>query len=618
MIQSVEIREKQIIKKIAATDPCKENQFAVDNNKSSVGAYYLGTKNEQNDLREFYSFLIDGVHQVEVSAKKIEKYYCDVKMRVMPYKYFYTDQLDMFKNAIQKFKNEDINLSLLHFDERSAGRVFLKFGDAKIDQEFQKLLLGSITEMVFTRKSDTLQIELRVVGNVEDNICNSLFKKKFDPHKIKQTFEEYVNKYNDDLGTLKFSIDFGKFINKGLVDIDSIFNEADGSSIFDTTHGELIKNQAKVYDLIYIDNSTLYEDVTTNNAPIEFLEGGYNKIYYGIPGVGKSYYIKNTVLASVPSSNVFRTTFFLDYTNSDFIGQIMPVVNGDKVEYKSIPGPFTKALTCAYEHPKENVYLVIEEINRGNAAAIFGDIFQLLDREDKTSNGKFKGQSVYPITNQFIEDYLKDNKNLSGDFVSTIEGNIFIPSNLTILATMNTSDQNVFPLDTAFKRRWDMEKIEPNWADNQFKDKFIPFTNITWQDFATSVNRKMVRQSTNGLILEDKQIGPYFANEDMFTDENEDAIREDIEKNNDTIIDLNKERLKKFVNNVVDYIWTDVAKFDRENWFIEDKYSFNDVYEAILSYAADISDENEKARDFCMKVTFNNNQVVESDEESDD
>lgn len=183
---------------------------------------------------------------------------------------------------------------------------------------------------------------------------------------------------------------------------------------------------------------------------------------------------------------------------------------------------------------------------------------------------------------------------------------------------MNTSDQNVFPLDTAFKRRWDMEKIEPNWADNQFKDKFIPFTNITWQDFATSVNRKMVRQSTNGLILEDKQIGPYFANEDMFTDENEDAIREDIEKNNDTIIDLNKERLKKFVNNVVDYIWTDVAKFDRENWFIEDKYSFNDVYEAILSYAADISDENEKARDFCMKVTFNNNQVVESDEESDD
>ena len=436
--------------------------------------------------------------------------------------------------------------------------------------------------------------------------------------KIKQTFEEYVNKYNDDLGTLKFSIDFGKFINKGLVDIDSIFNEADGSSIFDTTHGELIKNQAKVYDLIYIDNSTLYEDVTTNNAPIEFLEGGYNKIYYGIPGVGKSYYIKNTVLASVPSSNVFRTTFFLDYTNSDFIGQIMPVVNGDKVEYKSIPGPFTKALTCAYEHPKENVYLVIEEINRGNAAAIFGDIFQLLDREDKTSNGKFKGQSVYPITNQFIEDYLKDNKNLSGDFVSTIEGNIFIPSNLTILATMNTSDQNVFPLDTAFKRRWDMEKIEPNWADNQFKDKFIPFTNITWQDFATSVNRKMVRQSTNGLILEDKQIGPYFANEDMFTDENEDAIREDIEKNNDTIIDLNKERLKKFVNNVVDYIWTDVAKFDRENWFIEDKYSFNDVYEAILSYAADISDENEKARDFCMKVTFNNNQVVESDEESDD
>ena len=563
MIQSVEIREKQIIKKIAATDPCKENQFAVDNNKSSVGAYYLGTKNEQNDLREFYSFLIDGVHQVEVSAKKIEKYYCDVKKRVMPYKYFYTDQLDMFKNAIQKFKNEDINLSLLHFDERSAGRVFLKFGDAKIDQEFQKLLLGSITEMVFTRKADTLQIELRVVGNLEDNICNSLFKKKLDPHKIKQTFEEYVNKYNDDLGTLKFSIDFGKFINKGLVDIDSIFNEADGSSIFDTTHGELIKNQAKVYDLIYIDNSTLYEDVTTNNAPIEFLEGGYNKIYYGIPGVGKSYYIKNTVLASVPSSNVFRTTFFLDYTNSDFIGQIMPVVNGDKVEYKSIPGPFTKALTCAYEHPKENVYLVIEEINRGNAAAIFGDIFQLLDREDKTSNGKFKGQSVYPITNQFIEDYLKDNKNLSGDFVSTIEGNIFIPSNLTILATMNTSDQNVYALDTAFKRRWEMERVKNINTNKDYANLYVPGSKFKWNEFYDTVNKKIrTKEDDLNFNSEDKELGAYFAEKSILS----------IKKN-----DNNQVLIDKFAYKVLFYIWDDVVKFERKNWFGSDISSFDDL-----------------------------------------
>lgn len=107
---------------------------------------------------------------------------------------------------------------------------------------------------------------------------------------------------------------------------------------------------------------------------------GYNKIYYGIPGCGKSYHIENTVLDGVDKkNNVFRTTFYLDYSNSDFIGQIYPVVDGDKVKYEPIPGPFTKALERALTNKDEMIYLVIEEINRGNAAAIFGDTFQLLD-----------------------------------------------------------------------------------------------------------------------------------------------------------------------------------------------------------------------------------------------
>ena len=121
--------------------------------------------------------------------------------------------------------------------------------------------------------------------------------------------------------------------------------------------------------------------------------GAYNKIYYGIPGCGKSYQVDQKIRKHYTKDknfdnksykdNVFRTTFYLDYSNSDFVGQIVPKtdVKGN-VTYKPNFGPFTKALQRAYE-TDDMVFLVIEEINRGNAAAIFGDLFQLLDRLDE-------------------------------------------------------------------------------------------------------------------------------------------------------------------------------------------------------------------------------------------
>lgn len=166
------------------------------------------------------------------------------------------------------------------------------------------------------------------------------------------------------------------------------------------------------------------EDSTTSITNT-LSEVGYNKIYYGIPGCGKSYYIENTVLDGVDKkNNVFRTTFYLDYSNSDFIGQIYPVVDDDdKVKYEPIPGPFTKALERALTNKGEMIYLVIEEINRGNAAAIFGDTFQLLDRLKENKNGCVIGDSEYPISNAFIEDYLRKQG------VEFTPGNIYIPHN---------------------------------------------------------------------------------------------------------------------------------------------------------------------------------------------
>lgn len=305
---------------------------------------------------------------------------------------------------------------------------------------------------------------------------------------------------------------------------------------------------------------------------------GYNKIFYGIPGCGKSYHVENKVLKDVnKKDNVFRTTFYLDYSNSDFIGQIYPHVEDKKVTYEPIPGPFTKALERALS-TDEMVYLVIEEINRGNAAAIFGDTFQLLDRLKKDNpDGRLAGDSEYPISNAFIEGYFdKRNKDIekSGGVnkIKFTKGRIIIPHNLTILATMNTSDQNVFPLDTAFKRRWDREKVVTEWSKvGDIKKMYIPCSSITWEQFATTINNKMLQESQSGdvAISEDKQIGPYFIHENMLSKVENTGTNDD---------------LIAFVSNVLDYLYNDVTKFDHSILFDKNIISYDMLYEKMRVY----------------------------------
>ena len=297
---------------------------------------------------------------------------------------------------------------------------------------------------------------------------------------------------------------------------------------------------------------------------------GINKIYYGIPGCGKSYYIENTVLKDVDKDNdVFRTTFYLDYSNSDFIGQIYPVVKDNgSVSYEEKPGPFTKALASAFKNPDKMIYLVIEEINRGNAAAIFGDTFQLLDRLKEDRDGRVAGDSEYPVNNEFIEEYFKKNS------VPFNSDKIYIPHNLTLLATMNTSDQNVFPLDTAFKRRWDREKVMTDWNKvGDIKNLYVPFTNITWGKFATIINDKMLEDNgeSDVSVSEDKQMGAYFVKENMLSKEKNAG---------------DKDSLRSFISNVMDYLYNDVTKFNHGLLFDNSVKTYDGLYETMTECAS--------------------------------
>lgn len=337
------------------------------------------------------------------------------------------------------------------------------------------------------------------------------------------------------------------------------------------------------------------EELNTDYDEEERLTKGCNVLLYGVPGSGKSWTIEHEYCK--PGSIVERLVFHPDYTYSDFIGQILPAVAEDgQVSYKFTPGPFTNILREAYNNPGKEYILIIEEINRGNAPAIFGEVFQLLDRKveirDIDDDGYPIGTSEYGITNMNIaeEMYGKDRKTEK----------VRIPSNLSIIGTMNTSDQNVFTLDTAFQRRWDMRLIENDFAnvDPTLADAEILDTTVTWRNFCVEINKIVVGNSARMTSAEDKRLGAYFVhlrdlkfNDAMGDLKVYDALRKKESKgtltdDEKTQIDIIRDAIRqnrKFPEKVIKYLWDDAFKFNREVIFEVTEYqSLEQVIRAFM------------------------------------
>ena len=282
------------------------------------------------------------------------------------------------------------------------------------------------------------------------------------------------------------------------------------------------------------------------------------QIFYGAPGTGKSHNIKDNVdvKAADEKNLVFRTTFHPDSDYSTFVGAYKPTttkravrnvagdivrdtnkeeVYEDCITYSFIPQAFLQAYVAAWNNPDDKVFLVIEEINRGNCAQIFGDLFQLLDRDDE-------GASEYPIiADKDIAKYLNGNDD-EGRFVLTNKEGIKddklrLPKNLYIWATMNTSDQSLFPIDSAFKRRWDW--VYMPIADAK-KNYVIEIDNdqYDWWSFLEAINA-IIESTTHS---EDKKLGYFFA------------------KAKDGRITV-----ETFVSKVIFYLWNDVFKDNETN-----------------------------------------------------
>ena len=337
------------------------------------------------------------------------------------------------------------------------------------------------------------------------------------------------------------------------------------------------------------------EGIAPEQYETQRLTTGCNVLLYGVPGSGKSWTIEHEYCKK--DSKVERLVFHPDYTYSDFIGQILPNVAEDgQVSYKFTAGPFTNILRDAYMHPGDEYILIIEEINRGNAPAIFGEVFQLLDRKveiSETDDDGFPiGTSEYGITNANIA------RIVYGDPTRKVR----IPSNLSIIGTMNTSDQNVFTLDTAFQRRWDMRLIENNFdnVDPELANAEILDTTITWKNFCTAINGIVVGNSARMTSSEDKRLGAYFVHlRDLKKDERmgnlSDGEYDGLRKKESagTLTDTEKTRLaeireamkqyRKFPEKVIKYLWDDAFKFNREVVFESTEYqSLEQVIRAFM------------------------------------
>ncbi|CAL2109796.1 AAA_5 domain-containing protein [Tenacibaculum sp. 190130A14a] len=290
----------------------------------------------------------------------------------------------------------------------------------------------------------------------------------------------------------------------------------------DKVRYNLLKSLINGYhELPIIDNDRSEKEITIK---------AINKIFYGAPGTGKSHKVKEIVKGKEERTE--RVTFHPEYDYSSFIGGYKPTMDGEKIKYEFVPQAFTNVYINAWNDLENDYYLVIEEINRGNCAEIFGDVFQLLDRTND-----------YKITpskelKEYLETKLKDNPNIQAN-------KLLLPPNLSILATMNTSDQSLFPMDSAFKRRWDWEYIPINYSrieDENSSTKFVvKISNgesFKWLDFIEKVNEKISQNHNLGM---DKCLGNYF-----------------IKPINDVI------EIDTFINKAIFYLWNDVFKDERE------------------------------------------------------
>ena len=432
-------------------------------------------------------------------------------------------------NVLQTYLNS-ADSELNNFIELSIAAWNYDHADTNQDNDLRALFIK------FCKKSTVKKAQRQYEGGIRaiENEFNVNVDNEYDFDKCSslcRRIKEYLNSVNpEDLGNKRNWI---SYVNKYVEFRDSLISVSQ-------------KDESKGQEPEKKDVVLKYD----TNVDIPYKR---NRVVFGAPGTGKSFKLKEDckTVVSLYDGEYTRVTFHPDYSYSQFVGTYKPVSysNGEKIKYEFVPGPFMRVLVDALKSALSNepkpFILLIEEINRAKVAAVFGDVFQLLDRD-----GEY-GSSEYEIqTSMDIRNYLSRPDVLGGNAENYKV--IKIPNNMYIWATMNSADQGVYPMDTAFKRRWSFEYIGIDNNEKRIAGKClanIPGCEepVEWNALRKAINAKMT--SADFRINEDKLLGPYFIS------------RKIIEQSD------SKAFIEEFISKVIMYLYEDAVKQKKYNFF---------------------------------------------------
>lgn len=454
-----------------------------------------------------------------------------------------------------------------------------------IREQIEKLYISSKLDENF----DSIRKDFRIFPAIflykillEIGISTGEYKISYDEYLYFVSTQPKYNNYLDALLMIKLSREekfnfeslkdekskFDNRLKKALEQLDTltITNNSIELNMEYLEHVENVVKNIKNYEKLQEENyykflSTKLKNIEENGKK-ETLKSNlsipYQRIYFGAPGTGKSYLLNKEV--GELGYKYERVTFHPNYMYGNFIGTFKPFPKkiGDKEEitYKYVPGVLLRLLIDAFKNPEENYMLVIEEINRANTAGVFGDFFQLLDRNKD-------GESQYPIsTSEELREYLKEKfeeENLIKDKLGNNFEKIYLPKNLYIWATMNSSDQGSMPLDTAFKRRWNFKYIGIDEGEEGVKEKYSFKVNekrYLWNDFRKKLNEELLK---NCNVPEDKLLGPYFIDKGTLDSSTEEELTEIIK------------------NKVLMYLYEDIGKMYRNILFSHEVKTYSEL-----------------------------------------
>ena len=486
-------------------------------------------------------------------------------------------------------------------------KLFVTASESYLNPEYQEIQLASKFDNVIVHFQNNAKIFrntpiILLLTKIQD-VNKSHYRRrsiKYSPHttydtiKNQESFEEIQRHYQERLMCYGFFIEHFDTLHLYCVSVDDNSYTYSNLSLPQTEWTDWadweLKEREKIQNETPIISSKKDNQEKENNVSFTPTQ----IIYYGVPGCGKSYEVNKVINAELDKYGVtdkeyhkVRCVFHPEYCNADFVGQIYPYVKPDNggVEYRFKPGPFAEIVRRAYRNPAEPFFLVIEEINRGNAAAIFGEMFQLLDRirpedgpEELSGNIYNTGWSSYGVTNIDVNAYVRqkstdnpekieyDDSIPYGDKIKFINNTaVRLPPNLSIYATMNTNDQNVFTMDNAFQRRFKSKMIRNVLDENsaQYKTE-IDDTGVCWGNFREWINEKILLPQTAILKADDKCLGGWFIT-------------------GEKIGGVDKIKKEDFAEKVLKYLWDDVFKRNKsgEIFVKDDKVnSLSDLIDA--------------------------------------